>query len=277
MNCVKPIYLAFWGFEVPCGRCVMCRKARSREWSVRLMHELQFHSAAAFLTLTYDDFNLPAGGLDKYEFQKFFKRLRKHFSEKKLKYYACGEYGDKTKRPHYHIVLYGVGFDDLDLYHPANSKPGTLASKLIEKIWTYGNNFIGQVNIKTCRYVANYVLKKYVGNRVSEYHGRTPPFQLQSKGLGKKYAEENSDLIRDRLNVYLYGKPSGLPRYYRKVLGITADDFKDIQIEKKSELLDALYKKTGGNEEAYRPAVLASRNQARLDLLARQALMPDRQ
>lgn len=53
--------------------------------------------------------------LRKYDLQLFFKRLRKYFDDQskkynipygKIRYFACGEYGPKHFRPHYHIILW---------------------------------------------------------------------------------------------------------------------------------------------------------------------------
>lgn len=56
---------------------------------------------ASFVTLTYDNDSLPGdSGLHKEDFQRFMKRLRK-YSGYDLKYFACGEYGGRFKRPHY--------------------------------------------------------------------------------------------------------------------------------------------------------------------------------
>ena len=44
---------------VPCGQCIGCRLERSKMWAVRCMHESQLHDKNCFLTLTYNDENLP--------------------------------------------------------------------------------------------------------------------------------------------------------------------------------------------------------------------------
>src|SRR4051812_44934530 len=65
-------------FDLPCGQCIGCRLERSRQWAMRLVHEKKLHSHSSFITLTYDDKNLPLGGtLIKRDFQLFMKRLRK--------------------------------------------------------------------------------------------------------------------------------------------------------------------------------------------------------
>lgn len=84
---------------IKCGQCMECRLAYSREWAIRITHEAAMHERNCFLTLTYDDDHLPKyGQLVKSDLQKFFKRLRHHFN---FKYVACGEYGERRRRPHF--------------------------------------------------------------------------------------------------------------------------------------------------------------------------------
>src|SRR3954449_8205389 len=90
-------------FSLPCGQCIGCRLERSRQWAMRCVHENKMHPRSSFVTLTYDDKNIPpAGSLSKRDFQLFMKRLRKSQSNP-LRFFACGEYGETTHRPHYHV------------------------------------------------------------------------------------------------------------------------------------------------------------------------------
>ena len=93
--------------KIPCGRCVGCRLERSRQWSVRIMHESQLHAENSFITLTYDDAHVPSDYSLRYpDFQKFMKRLRKH-TGLPIRYYMCGEYGETFSRPHFHSCIFG--------------------------------------------------------------------------------------------------------------------------------------------------------------------------
>ena len=107
MRCLAPIEVK--GREFNCGQCINCRINYTSMWSLRLIYELSTCNSASFLTLTYDTEHYPTDcGLHKDDLQKFFKRLRinlkreYHEFSPKLRYYACGEYGSKTKRAHYH-------------------------------------------------------------------------------------------------------------------------------------------------------------------------------
>ena len=98
--------------KIACGQCIGCRLERSRQWAVRCVHENKMHDVSSFVTLTYDNDYLPSGGtLVKRDLQLFMKRLRRSRDEK-IRFYACGEYGDATQRPHYHLLLFGCGFSD---------------------------------------------------------------------------------------------------------------------------------------------------------------------
>lgn len=215
MQCLYPVSLFVKdkkhgtqnSIQVPCGRCVVCRINRTREWSVRLLHELSYHEQASFVTLTYDDVHVPLDfSLSKRELQLFFKRLRKSLKFRKISYYACGEYGDTNGRPHYHAIIFGCGL--------------SLADKsIVDKCWSRGFTYFGNVEYDSCRYVAQYIDKKYNGELASQVYGtRQPPFQLQSKGLGLRWAMDNQEYLSQNLGCTIHGKQVGLPRYYLKKL-----------------------------------------------------------
>lgn len=195
---------------VGCGRCAPCLRKKQIDWCFRLQKELNASSSACFLTLTYDDKNVPIseGGysLLRSDFQKFMKRLRKHANHtEKIKYYACGEYGDRTERPHYHAIVFNL------------PKP---FDKYISKAWKLGHIHIGTVTEQSIFYTTKYALKGLKRKKPFEYdeNGREPQFQLMSNGLGVSYAKE---IIRDYLitnGTKLVTVPGGhkkkLPRYY---------------------------------------------------------------
>lgn len=254
VNCLRPIRLV--DMAVPCGKCDACRSAHANEWALRILHELSTKNhTGSFVTLTYNDENLPKNeSLDKEELQKFFKRLRKN-SGKIFKYYACGEYGETYHRPHYHICFLGIDFHDEDF---------------IRKSWTFGNIHIGSLTVKSARYVANYLNKdrgKYVGSR-------KPPFQLQSKGIGLEFALKNEDQIRLQLTDE-GGRKEPLPRYYRKKLGIMADEFADRQAKKKLDLIDHHLQFTDSLEGVYTRVQRARRQKSR-DFDSLRSIMNDR-
>lgn len=207
MQCLYPklLYTAEKVFEVPCNRCIGCRIARSREWSIRLMHEFEYWDKSIFVTLTYSPDNVPPdGGLCKRDLTLFFKRLRKRVVP--IVYFACGEYGERFDRPHYHAIIFGIGIQD---------------QKLIEEAWDYGFVKCGTVTYDSCRYVSDYVFKAYNGDKAKEVFGdREVPFRVNSHGIGLRWAQDHESQLVDNNYLTMYGVKHGLPAYYRKKLQI---------------------------------------------------------
>lgn len=220
--------------NVGCGRCLWCRIQRRREWTLRLIFESELHKDKWFLTLTYDDTNNP-GTLIKKDLQLFMKRLRKRLNEKKIRYYAVGEYGENTARPHYHAILFNC--DEADLEIRTEQLPGgktRLISGLCEKIWPVGYNVMGSVTIESIQYVAGYVHKKLYGK--DKYpEGITPPFALMSKLIGYNYfISERFHNVQKNGTIKLRGKDVNVPRSYIRKLKRANDkhhDLKNYKIE----------------------------------------------
>lgn len=218
MTCTSPVYLkgnygsqlGSRGFLVPCGKCMSCRIQKTREWMVKMYHELETAGKGIFLTLTYgekeDHPYMPLFVL-KADVQKFIKRLRKHYEPRKLRYYAAGEYGENG-RAHYHLIIYGLGLDEMECYK-VNKK--YKASKIIESIWKYGYNTIGDVNPNTARYCAKYIQKK--DNR--KWPKNYLPFQLYSKNLGIEWMKKNNNQIKD-FGITINGINVGMPLAYKR-------------------------------------------------------------
>lgn len=136
--------------QIPCGNCIGCRLEYSRQWANRCMLELKYHESAYFLTLTYNDGNLPihwhvdeatgeaapVATLVKRDWQLFMKRLRRAFPDQKLRFFMSGEYGEKNMRPHFHAIVFGLKIDDLKFYKHLD-KYDYFTSETINKIWDY--------------------------------------------------------------------------------------------------------------------------------------------
>ena len=122
--------------RVPCSKCIGCRLERSRQWAVRCVHEASLYENNSFITLTYRDDCIPENGsLDPDAFQKFLKRLRYYAGP--FRFFGCGEYGEKTKRPHYHACLFNFDFPDRVLWKQ-HRDVSYFRSALLEKCWPYG-------------------------------------------------------------------------------------------------------------------------------------------
>ncbi len=166
--------------EYPCGQCGPCLKNRARTWVARLLLEAQDHEHACFITLTYSPESEPEhGSLNKRHLQTFLKRVRKEVFPRRIRYYACGEYGDKSERPHYHAILFGISPTEEDT---------------IRKCWPQGFTVTGTAEPKSMAYVAQYVQKK-AGKK--SWHPllkgvRTPEFQCMSLKPGLGYGSVNT-------------------------------------------------------------------------------------
>lgn len=189
--------------SLPCGRCIGCRIDRSRQWALRCVHESKMHEHNCFVTLTYDDQHVPQSySIDLRHVQLFMKRLRKHFAPAKIRFYACGEYGDRGLRPHYHLLLFGIDFPDKKLRSHRQKNP-VYTSAILQALWPEGSHEISAVNFRSAAYCARYVMKKMGGakgdahyNRVSPIDGETynvkPEFAVMSRrpGLGTTWFEK---------------------------------------------------------------------------------------
>lgn len=193
---------------VPCGQCKQCLKRRAYEWSVRIQQEVKHWDSAHFITLTYNDRNLPIvddcgkiGTLDKRDVQLFMKRVRKaNKSQYQVRYFLVGEYGGETRRPHYHGIFF-----NLDMNVIAN----------LHNIWSNGHVDIGSVTEKSIRYVTNYMLTK----NFDVIEGQIKPFTLMSRrpAIGSCYISDNFNRHfingQTKMHVAQQDKPF-LSRYY---------------------------------------------------------------
>jgi hypothetical protein len=161
--------------QIPCGRCIGCRMKRAESWAMRCVHEAQLHDENCFITLTYNAENIPPdGGLRKKHFVDFMKRLRKHIHPRKIKFYMCGEYGDKNNRPHYHALIFGYNFPDWVLLpHKSPAGHDLYTSPILEKIWGKGFVQVGDVSYESAAYTARYIMKKQTGPKMEEIDPET--------------------------------------------------------------------------------------------------------
>jgi hypothetical protein len=215
---------------LPCGGCVGCRLERSRQWSIRVMHEASRFERNCFVTLTYADDFLPPGGSLRYrDFQLFLKRLRKRFSP--VRFYMCGEYGGELGRPHFHAALFNVDFSEDRYQWSVRGGFPVYRSPALEKCWSMGSSEIGSLTRESAAYIARYVMKKVTGPMASEYYKvvdqstgevfwKEPEFTRMSlrPGIGADwFARFESDVFpHDRCVVG--GVPCKPPRYYDQLL-----------------------------------------------------------
>lgn len=225
---------------VPCGRCVGCRLEKSRQWAIRCLHESQMFSNNCFITLTYSPEFLPTDGSLKLDhFQKFMKRLRKNYlgiesmiidgvEEFPIRFFHCGEYGEKFGRPHYHALLFNFDFDDRVLHQTLPSGFKIYTSEKLAKLWPFGYSSIGDVSFESAAYVARYIMKKVTGDNADEHYSRidcdtgelfkiAPEYTTMSRrpGIGKAWFDTYG--LKDCYNkgfITVRGKKMFPPKYY---------------------------------------------------------------
>lgn len=210
--------------QVPCGRCIGCRLEKSRMWAMRCVHEAKQYEHNSFITLTYDKEHCPPDySLKKRDFQLFMKRLRKAYSDKKIRFFACGEYGEKTFRPHYHAILFNHQFDDEEeqIRMTESGPKKVLVSPKLTQLWGQGITSTGEMTFNSAAYVARYCLKKINGPDADSYYfGREPEFSLMSRmpGIGANYFIRNKQDIYSNDFCVIRGKKCAPPPYYDRLL-----------------------------------------------------------
>lgn len=206
-------------YVLPCGTCVGCLRRRAGFWAVRCSHEMEVSDRACFITLTYDEEHLPyAGSLVPEHLQKFMRRLRKKVAVP-VRFLACGEYGEKWGRPHYHGILFGCDFVADRYVCGRRSGESVYRSPSLELLWPYGRSEIGSVTFNSAAYVAGYVGKKLGRSALA---GREPEFLRASlkPGLGIPWLERNYAHVYARDSVVADAYEVSPPRAYDKWLQV---------------------------------------------------------
>lgn len=218
---------------VGCGSCEACQEAYSKEWAIRCLLESYLHEHNYFLTLTYDEDNLPhvdeivdketgeiytdvdgdwyynGGTLLEKDMQQFIKRLRRHYSyhmnHEGIRFYYCGEYGETTQRAHYHMIAFNLPIDpeEMKVYRINTDGSVYYTCDKITKLWGKGYVVIGEVNWDTCAYTARYVMKKMKYRPKEDYYaqGKYPEFVRMSRDPGiarkafNKAVYQNDEII----------------------------------------------------------------------------------
>lgn len=188
--CRKPFHKE--GLAFGCGQCLPCRINRRRVWTLRIMLESLMHPDNSFITLTYDNDNLPSdGSLQPTHMNNWIKYLRKYLDQeesgRKIRYYLVGEYGEnkgyREVNPHYHIALfnypsciYGVPSSGKQCLCP-NCAP-------IYDTWKKGRTFNAKLEVDSAQYIAQYVTKGLSKRGSSDLQGREPEFSRMSNRPG---------------------------------------------------------------------------------------------
>ena len=268
MNCPNPIRVRTYPVDafgvksrrpvftfVPCGKCIVCLSRRKSDWIFRLKQELKQSFSSYFVTLTYSPDFLPVNSfvipvLVKSHLQKFMKVLRSRFTGANIRFFGVGEYGSKTLRPHYHLLLFNVPYH-ADLHD------------VIFKSWKFGHIQIGTVQDSSISYVCKYVLGGTLLPELStlfDEYDVPKPFMLCSRrpAIGYGYISESTiKYHHDNSTVYTVqdGKRVPLPRYLRRKI-FDEDTLRNINSELQSSSLESArlsfehYSKLYGSEKA---------------------------
>lgn len=219
---------------------------------MRCLHEKQQHKNSAFITLTYNEENLPENRtLVHRDFQLFFKRLRKaawqgmnqensecradrHKGKggtvvPRIKFYMCGEYGETHGRPHYHSLLFGVDFADRIYQGKTPSGEKIYRSPKLETLWPHGYSSTANLTFESAAYVARYVMKKRTGDgekyeykildpETGEIISKKKEYNAMSRrpGIGKTWIEKYKNDVYTTGKVIVRGHKNNPPRYYDK-------------------------------------------------------------
>lgn len=179
--CLNPVYLTN-GNVVRCGKCIECKIQYSEDWAYRVMLEAKKYEHNCFITLTYNEDNLPTAGVCKRSAQLFIKSLRKALEPLRIRYFLCGEYGEKFLRPHYHAIIFNYDFEDKKFFKFDNKGNPLYRSALLESIWKYGFSSVGEeLTFDSAKYCAKYM---QADKRKFEELGLEPPFVLMSRRPG---------------------------------------------------------------------------------------------
>lgn len=231
-----------------CGKCEACQIRKRKDMSVRLANEIQCHEDCCFITLTYNDDNIPYRTIDgeitrgliqpsnptllPADVQKFLKRLRRHLEyvpkketfkrdhvSKPIRYFCVGEYGTRTRRPHYHLIIFGWKPSD-QIVHQIKDGYTINRSAQIEKLWRYGFSTVASVNVGVAKYCARYVTKKFVNTHTNIDALSIPEFTLQSTrngGVGATWLNCYFNNLRQGFINIRNGErisKCAIPRYY---------------------------------------------------------------
>lgn len=214
--------------RLPCGNCLGCRMAKAKAWALRCHLELQQHPSAIFSTLTYDDKHLPPT-LERRHLQLFFKRLRKRSGPNRIiRFFASGEYGERTERAHYHAIIFGLSVRDRDL---------------VQSAWSLGGTRSYNATPAAIAYTAGYTSKKIgykklmaderVDPETGEVYTWQPPFLQMSRrpGIGGHARQWPESW---RLFAIHNGQRMPVPRFYHEAWKAQASpsDLEELHLEK---------------------------------------------
>lgn len=195
----------------PCGKCIVCKEKKRREWASRMESEKYYSKSVFFVTLTYSDDNLyykyddcPAS-LNKSHYQSFLKSLRKLLPFP-VRMFGVGEYGSESFRPHYHFMF----------FLPVYVRKSEFYSACL-KCWNKGFITVKDGSVTRMYYIAKYTVKG------SDHPlGTEKPFQTSSINppIGYKHFNINKGILDSDFSINYYVSPtnrkSSIPRSFER-------------------------------------------------------------
>lgn len=233
-NNLQPIDIPYYHY-VPCCKCAVCRFKDGKKWALRLLETMNKTQNNFFITLTYDDahllsenFNIDIPQLNKDHLRSLLLKLKEKLRNEQEKilrrqyklsskeahkrstfplYYAIGDYGDHTFRPHYHIILYNVPVDAIELYN------------IIEKLWLYGFIDVRPLLAEYCNYVVKYLTTNTKQYEWAQRNNLILPFRITSRHLmpDNKRIRKLAKEMDNGFNYIQHGPAKyGIPAYMKK-------------------------------------------------------------
>jgi len=205
-------------FQLPCGKCIACRLEYARQWAIRCVHEASMYDNNCFITLTYSDENLKSPKLEYRDFQLFMKKLRKT-QNAKLGVFVTGEYGDLTKRPHWHAIIFNWRPTDCVPKYKNDRGDQIYSSQLLTKLWSHGITELGSVTFESAGYTARYAAKKLAHGNDESHDYQPISKKSNQQAIGKKWLEKFwPDVFTHGYIILSDGTQTAIPRYYEKWL-----------------------------------------------------------
>lgn len=185
-----------------------------------MMLEMHQHSESSFVTLTYNTAHRPVdNSLVPDDLQYWLKRIRKDVSPLHLRFFAVGEYGETSGRPHYHVALFGYPNCLRGQTDVRRARCCTWCDRLSDT-WGKGGVLSGQLTAESAQYVVGYVVKKLTRADDPRLEGRRPEFARMSlrPGIGAYFATNIAQGLQ-RFNLdYTEGDAPVALRHGKKLL-----------------------------------------------------------
>lgn len=136
------------------------------------------------------------------DIQNFMKRLNKYIygkigKYKTFRYFIIGEYGTKSFRPHWHIILFTdsdevatLMYDGYRKVIPLSRKRDLYTNSLLSSCWKFGYSTFDKTDGKASGYLSNYVVGSHSLPRILKRFA--PQKTFHSSFFGSPYSQSES-------------------------------------------------------------------------------------